>query len=583
MSLTDLPAQFPRYATPGGGPSRSFEGGRLWLLGLVFLTGAWFPTDHFPPWLSFHSELLAFVGLGLVLAACLRSSAPTIAQPRIAAVLAGIALVPWLQWVCGVNSYAGDALLSSVYLVGFAAAVLVGFHIGSTGTSGGIAPMTLMHVLWFSALVSAGIAIVQWLGLTSIFGGLESWFLQIEPGERAVGNLGQPNQLATLLLMGMAAYAGAHQKRVIGKAVFVLGIAFMTFGLVLSQSRTGLLSGLAVAAFLAWKGRRYRLGTPPVAFALWAMIFAIAFFALPYVSELFYLGKGRGMPLTENSARWRLWHQVALGIWESPWWGYGWNQTASAHMAGAQSLAGTLTLSYAHNIFLDVIAWVGIPLGVALIVAGLYWTASRAWRCQQPAPIFAMACALPVLVHSLLEFPFAYAYFLLLTGLMCGIVEARDAGGPAKAVPVRWLWGIAGGTFALGIWLAYEYLLIEEDFRMVRYAGANIGSTPATYRAPTVHLNSHLGAMLYAAKVKPRPGMSNEEIAQLQTAAQRFAYQTLTFRYALALGLNGQPAEAGRQLALIKNLYGDADYATVKAQLALQQETYPQLREIPLP
>ena len=565
-----------------GNPDERPRGAPLWWFGLAFLTAAWFPADHYPPWLGFHSELLAFIGFAAVLAACLRSCDVKIAVPRIALGLACLVAVPAIQWAAGINAYAGDALLSCLYLIGLAASVLVGFHIASSRNPGFPALQGLMHLLWLSALVSAAIALVQWLGLVARLGELGTWLLQGEAGERAVANLGQPNQLASLLLMGMAAFTYAHRERTIGRAGFVLGIAFMTFGLVLSQSRTGLLSGLAVAAFFAWKGRQHRLGASPRAFALWALIFAGAFLALPFLSELLYLGKGRGMPLTENSARWRLWHQVALGIWDSPWWGYGWNQTASAHMAGAQSLAGTLTITNAHNIFLDLVAWVGFPLGVLLIISGLYWAASRAWRCQQPVAIFAMACLLPILIHSLLEYPFAYAYFLLFAGLMCGIVEACAAG-RARAVPVRWIWGVLGGTFALGMWIAYEYLLIEEDFRMVRYAGANIGSTPTAYRAPTVHLNSHLGAMLHAAKVKPTPGMSADEIKKLQLTAQRFPYQTLTFRYALALGLNGRPAEAGRQMGLIKNLYGDVEYAGVKAQFALERERYPQLRDVPVP
>jgi hypothetical protein len=558
------------------------HGARLWWLGLVLFTAAWFPADHYPPWLGFHSELLAFVGLALILAACLRSSGARIAAPHLALGFAGLAVVPWLQWAAGINSFAGDALLSSLYLIGFAASILVGFQLASIHGTGPLSLKGLMHLLWLSALASTAIAAIQWLGLAAHFGELGTWLVQIDPGERAVGNLGQPNQLASLLLMGMVAFTYAYRERMLGRTGFVLGIAFMTCGLVLSQSRTGLVSGFAVVAFLAWKGRQHRLGVSPPALAAWALVFAVAYFALPYVSEMLFLGKGRGTPLTDNSPRWRLWHQVALGIWESPWWGYGWNQTASAHMAGAERLAGTLTISNAHNIFLDVMAWVGIPLGTVLAVAGTYWTASRARRCQQPAAIFAMGCLLPVLVHSLLEYPFAYAYFLLFAGLLCGVVES-SAAGAAKAVPVRWLWAILGGTFALGIWLAYEYLLIEEDFRMVRYAGANIGSTPVAYRAPTVRLNSHLAAMLRAARAKPRPGMSNEEITQLQTVAQRFPYQALIFRYALALGLNGRPAQAGRQMGLIKNLYGDVEYAAVKAQFALERERYPQLRDMPVP
>lgn len=559
----------------------------LWWLGLALLALSWLPTDHYPPWVSFHSELLAFAGFFLLLAACLARGAAVTRLPRTVLVLVTLATLPWLQWLAGVNGYAGDALLSSFYLLGLAAAVLVGFRVGPEGINGGGGDdplLGLMHVLWMGALVSAAIALVQWLDVADAFEMLSSLMLQPGAGQRAIGNLGQPNQLATLLLMGLVALTYVRHRRAIGGVGFGVAAAFITWGLVLSESRTGLLSGVAVAAFLVWKGRRHDFAAGPRTVMAWAVVFVAAFFLFPWIGDLLHLGRGRGIPLADNGTRWQLWQQMAAGIWAAPWWGYGWNLSSSAHIAGAAIVPGSLTLNYAHNIFLDLLAWNGIPLGLLLILALLYWLGSRLRDCRAPHAILAMACLLPVFIHGLLEFPFAYSYFLLFAGAMAGVVEvARERRPTGAVVRTRWLWGAGAAAAAVGAFLAYEYLLIEKDFRVVRFEGASIGVTALDYRPPTIRLNTHLAAMLRAARMQPRPGMNAQEVEVLRDVAARFPYRTLSFRYALALGLNGDAAAATRQLASIRNLYGADEYAVVKTQLGAYAQRYPVLQNVLVP
>jgi O-antigen ligase len=556
---------------------------RLGLAGLMLLLCAWLPSDHYPPWFAFPAEALALAGLVLLFVAVLYSAEDLIAVPRIAIGVALFALLPWLQWIGGVNDFVGDALLSSLYLFGLAGAVTVGFHIGKPLTPTPYSATSFMHLLWLAALLSASIALLQWLGLTSLVGGMTSWLVHVEAGERVVANLAQPNQLATLLLMGMGAFVHIYRTRVIGGVGFTTGIAFMSLALVLSQSRTGLLGGVSLAAFLAWKSWQHPRGLSLRALAVWAMLFVLCFFALPVVSDFLYLGKGRGMPLTENSARCVLWQQVWLGILQSPWFGYGWNQTTTAHMAGAALLPGTLTITHAHNLFLDLMAWVGIPLGAAMIIAGLYWTFSRARRCRTDVAVHAMACLLPVLIHSLLEYPFAYSYFLVFAGLMIGLVEASTGKGTGEQVRTGWLWGAAVIFSFVGVVIAHEYLLVEDDFRQVRFEAANIGVHFEGLTPPPVRVNSQLREMLQAARVKPRPGMGKEELLLLRRVARRFPYSALTFRYVLASALNSDAAEASRQMALIRNLYGDHEYLVLKTRLVQMASIHPQLLRVQVP
>ena len=290
------------------------------------------------------------------------------------------------------------------------------------------------------------------------------------------------------------------------------------------------------------------------------------------------LGDSRSMNVAVDSARPIIWRQILSGISAAPWVGYGWNQTPTAHAAGSIAVLGSLTFSYAHNIVLDLLAWNGLPLGLLLTGLCGWWFLSRVWCVNQPVAVYAMAALIPVLVHSMVEFPFAYSYFLLAAGLMVGIVEAFHFGVKTIAFDIRWMRASLAIWFVVGGYMVYEYLLIEEDFRVVRFENLRIGQTPTDYAVPNVWMLSHMGSMLNASRQKAVPGMTTAELENLRRVSLRFPYGALALRYGIALGLNGFPAEATHQFAIIRGMYGITYYqAAVSALRELQIEKYPQL------
>lgn len=553
---------------------------RTYFLGLLFFTLSWLAYDHYRPWVNFHSELLAFLGLFGLLASVLLRSRGSVLMPRVAIWLAFVILVPWLQYGAGVNFFAGDALLSSLYLSGLLAAVFVGFFLARAEVINPAYGLTgLMHCLWIAALVSAAIGLAQWL---NVDGSLGIYVVQSDAGDRAMGNLGQPNQLATLLLAGMAAFAYVFERKLIDRFVFILGIGFMTGVLILTQSRAGMLSVLVVTAYLMWKKRTVHLRLSGKAVAWWAVSFLIGTLALPYLSDALLLSEVRGIRSAEPiSQRWRMWQQVAYAILQSPWVGYGWNQTPTAHAAGAIAYPGTIPYTYAHNFVVDMLAWNGLSLGILLTGVIAYWFFSRIRAISRPDAVLAMACLLPIAVHSMLEYPFAYAYFLIAAGLMVGVVEAATVPTRTIVLNARWVWGFLAVWVPMSAYLAYEYFLIEEDFRVVRFENLRIGRTSVAYEVPNVWMLSHMAAMLKSRRLAIEPNMQKADLENLRVVSQRFADNVPHFRYALALALNGDPLGASHQLAIIRGMFGDSYYAACKRELRrLQKEKYPQLAAI---
>ncbi len=556
---------------------------RTYAFGLLFFTLSWLAHDHYRPWVNFHSELLAFVGLLWLLASVLLRSRGPVIMPQPAIWIAFAILVPWFQYATGISFFAGDALLSSLYLSGLLAAVFVGYSLSRTESTHLTYGLTgLMHCLWIAALISAAIGLAQWLNVDSPLG---MYVVQSDAGDRAMGNLGQPNQLATLLLMGMVAFAYVFERQVIGRLAFVLGIGFMTGVLILTQSRAGMVSVLIVTTYLMWKKRTVKSHLSDKAVAWWGACFLIGTLALPYLSEALLLSDVRSIRSAEPiSQRWRMWQQVAYAVMQSPWLGYGWNQTPTAHAAGAIAFPGSIPYTYAHSFVMDMLAWNGLPLGLLLTGAIAYWFVTRIHVSTRLETVHAMACLLPFAGHSMVEYPFAYAYFLIGAGFMVGVVEAAQV--PAKTIVLhaRWAWGLLALWVPTSGYLAYEYFLIEEDFRVVRFENLRLGKTSEAYEIPDVWMISHMAAMLKSRRLVIEPNMPKADLETLRKVSQRFADNVPHFRYALALALNGDPAGANHQLAIIRGIYGDAYYAACQGELRrLQKEKYPQLAAVIAP
>lgn len=555
---------------------------RLYALGLLFFSLAWLNNDHFRPWPSFHAEMLAFAALACLGASALIASTKPLVLPRVGIWILLMIPVPWLQYAAGSNPFAGDALVASLYLSGLLAAVFVGHSFERQGSGvGGVGFMGLMHSLWIAAMASAAIGLAQWLNVQE---SLALFAAQSDLDDRAMGNLGQANNLATLLLMGLVAYAWVYEKRVIGPVAFGLGAAFISLVLVLTQSRTGMLSVLVLAMFMVWKKRSSEMRLSSMAAALWVLGCWIGSLLLPYVGEALLMGEVRNVGASGGfSARLTMWQQVAYGIGQSPWLGFGWNATPAAHAAGAVAYPGVTVFTNAHNFVLDLVAWNGVPLGLMLTGLLAYWFVTRMRAAATLPAIHAMATLLPFAVHSMLEFPFTYAHFLIMAGLMVGVIESSMVFATTIKLNLRRAWGFIALWTAVGVNLVPEYFLVEEDFRVVRFQNLRIGKTPETHRLPDVRMLTQLGAMLKAARQVAVPNMSSDDLDNLRRVSDRFAYGTVRFRYTLALALNGDPTGAVRQLAIIRGMYGEMFYlGCVEEIKRLQREQYPQLAQVAL-
>lgn len=544
---------------------------------LLLVPGATLVTDHYPPWFGFHSEAVALVGLALMLVGIVPRGSRHFDLPLPSLFILALALLPWIQWLAGVNPYMGDAVLSSLYLCALAAAIAIGRELASRDASEPRVSTWMFALCVFSAIASAAVGVVQWLGLTSLGGSL---VVDAEAGLRAIGNVGQSNHLGTICLMGICGLVYLFQTRGIQTWVFVLGAAFLSMAMALTQSRTSVVGAVCLAAVYLYYQRRAGLRLAPTAVAAWVFLYVATWLAVPAAARLLLLGPGRAIAIADSTGRWDLWAQVWAGIQQRFWAGYGWNQTMAAHIAGAMDRPGRMTTAYAHNLLLDMAAWIGVP--GALILGGflVFWMLRSLAAQTSPASVHATLYLVPLFVHSLLEYPFAYAYFLVPAGVAVGWTAADS-----RTVPVHSRLALLGVAVAMTIGLraGVEYMAAEEDFRSVRFSEARIGEPVSPGDAPRLLLNTHLGAMLRAARTQPKAGMPREEFDALLAVCSRYSYLPLTLRCATAAALNGEPQLARALMHTFRGLYGDKAYALAVEKLQRTAQGSAKLEQGPAP
>jgi O-antigen ligase len=370
---------------------------------MVLWSGAmaigWLLPNHYRPWLAFHSD--AWVAIALLLTAlaiCFRVKTK-VAFYRMEVLIVALICLIWAQYFFRLIPFAGEAWVSSIYMVGFAAAMVMGVRWEKTS------PNQLGDALFLAvgiaAIFSVGIQLYQWFQLE----GLSLWIMEAGEG-RPHGNLGQPNQLATSLIWGLLAIGWGAARKFINIWVGVLMAAYLLFGIALTGSRTAWIAiFLLVTAAWFWRSLCPWKKMPVVVTAL-AGYFILCVLAISYGSTADNVRLNAGL----RPIAWKMFLDAAS---RHPWVGYGWNQTMFAQVEAAADhpyLPGVF--SYAHNLFLDLVLWCGIPLGACTALFLLRWIWKQFRKVDSIRGALFFLFIVVIANHAMLENPLYFGYFL---------------------------------------------------------------------------------------------------------------------------------------------------------------------------
>ncbi len=567
---------------------------RVSVLAVALLMTSWLMPLHFLPWVSWHSELLAFCAVTCLAWQRLWVTAPggtfkRVEIPGSVLFFVALATIVVVQTVFGLITFAGDAFVIVLYLALCAIVFVLGFEEASrTNLDLQAKPWDakklvecMAYGLMVGALLSTMIALAQVMEVWDT----NEWVVNMLQPRRPGGNLAQPNQLATLLLMGMASLLYLRESGRLSKGSAILVFLVLGAGLAATESRAGLLSFLVLALW-GFVGRvRVGFGLSWGAASVASAVCLALFFTWPLMMATMGNFEPNAAVRTSPGLRLTIWPQLMEAVAMRPWWGWGVREISEAHNAVAHAYDISEPFTYSHNILLDSALGMGLPLTLLLVWLVGNWLWQRAVAVKSLVAWYALAVALPLAVHSMLEFPYAYAYFLVPAMFMLGVLEGSTGNQKQRLQTGRGSMaaGLAVVT-VVGVWSVFEYVSIEEDFRIARFEAIRLGQVPADHQRPRIYLLTQLDAMLDGARIVPQPGMSNDQLELARKVALRFPWPALQNRYALSLALNGNPDEAVRQLRVMRALHGEKAYADIQASWArMANDKYPQLHELALP
>jgi O-antigen ligase len=493
-----------------------------------------------------------------------------------------VELLVVLQYASGHIVFGGDALMLLIYAHLCITTLLVAQESPGNPSWPRVMAFTLLTAAIASALISLAQALWVWTD--------SEWILPHSGFRRPGANIGQPNHLGTLLLMGAASLIYLDQRLNINRVTTVILSSVLLLGLGIVESRTGLLSALGLC--LWWVVRSWSAGDalrrPWMTGALLTLILLVAFWP-PLISHIHepVTAPSVSQSATINVAagsRIVVWPQLWQAAWLKPWLGWGLGNVSAAHNAVTHTYSAADPYTYAHNIVLDMAIGMGLPLTGAVLCAVGVWAWRRVKSVESLKSWYAVALLIPFAIHSLLEYPFAYAYFLIPAMLAIAQLEQHNTIHAGVVISRKVLAGsliVFSGLLGL---IALDYLKIEEDFRVARFEALKVGQTPADYERPQIVLLTQLKALVTATRMEAHPDMSSEDVALLRSVALRFPMVPTLNNYAMSLALNGNPQEAIRQLKVMRVLYWEGQYVKIRdSWIELANAKYPQLQLIEIP
>lgn len=529
------------------------------LLGSAAMVISWLVPDHYLPWLSAYNDSVMALGLLLLMLGLVKRDALNDCVPVAFWVTVSVAGIPWLHWVAGRLAYSGDAVVGSLYVLALGIAILTGYGWARRDPTGSAA--LLAGTILLGASLSAVIALFQGLRV----GDLGLWGLGLCTGGRACANLAQPNNLGTLLGLGVLGLLLLREQRRLGSGVSTALLGLLLLGAATTQSRTAMLFGPAILiGLIVARSRAVQFQTPLRTVVAATTLHWLLSYGWPVLQTALLLDTTASLSARSlDAGRLQAWSMFIDALSQSPWTGVGWMQTASAQLAVAEHHPPLrLVWQHAHNLFLELMLWCGYPLGIALTLTIVTWYLNRARRVASIEAVVGLLSVTLFGIHSMLELPYHYAYFLIPIGLWIGHIEHACGPGVRRFATWRWLPIAAAAVMVLGIWR--DYPKIEEEARRVRFENLRIGLTTAAQSTPDAPFLSGLTAFLDFTRTKPIEGMAAADLKAMENVVKRYPYAGSMAKLSWAWALNGRLPEAIEMFNKIRYVHGDVLYRRIR-------------------
>jgi O-antigen ligase len=558
----------------------------------ILLTGlAWtlpfLQPYHRFPLTSFYSEWLAFaLGLAAALPLLGRNAWRDAAVPLIALAPLGLAALLTLQVALDRVPYAEQAFTAGLYLLWAALMAVLGHVLGRRMALDSIAG-TLAWFLLVGGLVHALIGLVQHYHISTPF----DFMVASKKWAAVYGNLGQSNHYAAYITLSLASVVYLYGRGHLAGAIASVCAALYLVVLALAGSRSSwlYLAMLMGFALVLYRLRRDVASRRLVVFACWLLpgfIAADRLVTLPFLmpeeslltvtsaENLFQMASGIRPRLVLWSEAWQMF--LAAPVLGAGFGQFAWHHFLYQAAYGAPAASGLF--NHSHNIVLQLLAETGIAGALIIVGAVLAWVAGLR-RVRFDLEWWWLLALLAVIgIHSLLEYPLWYSYFLGPAALLLGLgaqrsLSVRFSGAVRAAVAVVLLAGCVNLVAVIPAYRDFERLVFRAGPRAPQpssdeaFAQALMTVHSEPLLRPYVEL-----AIAYGVSVDPE--RLGDRLALVTRAMHFVPVEVVVYRQALLLALAGDADAARAQLERSLRVY-PSERAAVVAELKNLVRRYP--------
>ncbi|NOS96050.1 MAG: hypothetical protein HOP26_06475 [Methylotenera sp.] len=424
---------------------------------------------------------------------------------------------------------------------------------------------TLALFLVMGGLVNAGIVALQY----AMQSGLAlSWL----PKLNGYGALSQANHFADYTALATASLIYLYAKGRFSLKVFAVYLTLFLAMLAFSASRSSwlyLTAFTVLAIGLQVNAMRQRTGSTNMRSLLRVSLVLLPAFAVVQLFINFIVPDGlvvlatdrliESVNATSTSQRWQLWHESWRMFLQSPWLGIGAGQIRwqSFLLLDTPSAVGAVGLfEHAHNLFLNLLTEMGIGAPL-LVLAGIFaWLRGFKWRELSLESWWLLGLLSVLGIHSMLEYPLWYTYFLGIAAVLLGAGEEKLTTVSLPKVGITLGRTAMAGLMLIGMVNLASMVMANAKLEtwLLRAMRGDIATQeqPQFFEALNwVHANSLLAPyseLMYATALVIDTNKLDSKLWLSQSAMRFVPMRKIAYQHVLLLKLNGDHTGAVKQL-----------------------------------
>lgn len=347
--------------------------------------------------------------------------------PRIVQLPAGLIFLLLLQYWLGMIGYFDQMLLYILYLLFALLLMILGARLCASFGLTKLAQVLAIFLL-VGAEASALIGVLQHY----------RWHTPLDPvitmkvASSVFGNLAQPNHFANYIALGLVSLGLVYRQQMLKFVYVVLLAAPLLFVMTLSGSRSSWLY-LLMMTILAWWWTRHNFAERPL--FIYSLLLLVGFGVMHFVVQLPFISGASSIDTVQRlfdndvgsgAIRLYLWREAVIIFMQSPWLGVGFGQFAWHHFQLLPVLQGVNIVGLynnAHNLIFQLAAEAGVA-GLLVLFGSLgIWLRGLRGATFDAAHWWGYVALGVLCIHSLLEYPLWYVYFVAVAAFLLGALD----------------------------------------------------------------------------------------------------------------------------------------------------------------